>query len=95
MNFSEKWSLQPQKLADQYRHLADWIDQNKHIPWHIDIDWTSVSLLIHLHDDIFFQLFKEETPLEFQDRQGTTFRLQSANLIFTCFVPHLQQKETA
>lgn len=95
MNFSQKWCIEPQKLAEQYRHLATWIDQSKQIPWHIDIDWTNVSLLIHLHDEVFFQLFKEETPLEFQDRQGTTFRLHNSNLIFTCFVPHLQQKETA
>lgn len=95
MNFSQQWSLQPRKLAEQYRHLASWMEQTEQIPWHIDVDWTNVSLLIHLHDDVFFQLFKEESLLEFQDRQGTTFRLQNSNLIFTCFVPRIEQKETA
>ena len=95
MDFSQNWCIQPYRIAEQYRHLAEWIERTNHIPWHIDIDWTNVSLLIHLHDDVFFHEFKEETPLQFQDRQGTTFRLNNSNLVFTCFVPHLQQKESA
>ena len=46
--FFQKWCIEPQKLAEQYRHLAIWIEANDQLPWHIDIDWTNVSLLIHL-----------------------------------------------
>jgi len=95
MHVSQQWTERSQQLSEQYHHLANWIQKTGIIPWHIDIDWTDVSLLIHLHDDIFFQIFENEALLQFEDRQGCTWRRHDSHLNFTCFIPHLQQRKSA
>ena len=85
------WDNSITQLAEQYRILADWIEECSIIPWHVDVNWSRDTLTVHLREETFFRLFQGKQAVQNTDLQGITWRIQNLGLAFTCFVPHSLQ----
>ena len=95
MNTSTLWFHHTAHIANQYRALADWIEETSIMTWHVSFDWNSNRLVVHIHDNCFFATFAAADLQCSEDMLGVTSQCIHNGLQFTCFVPHLSQKESA
>ena len=84
----DKWSHTIHRLSEQYRSLADWMEKHELIPYHVGVNWSRDTLIIHLREENFLRIFQGKQAKQTSDAQGTTWTLDSEKLIFTCFIPH-------
>ena len=82
------WASPVQKISEQYRLLADWMEKNDELPWHVGTNWSKDALLVHLQAKSFLRLFQGRYASQNSDTQGVTWTIASEGLLFTSFIPH-------
>ena len=76
-----------QLLAEKYRALASWMEFHDVLPWHVGINWSRDGLIVHLREQSFSRIFAKREVEMIIDDQGTTWTVESEQILFTCFVP--------
>lgn len=85
------WLQHSAYLANLYKNLAEWIERQSIIPWHVHYDHNDNLLIVHMPEQMFFDIFIGETIHSTNETLGYNYTVQKNGLLFTCFVPHRQQ----
>ena len=92
LHSTKNWNSPVKKLSEQYRLLADWMDTNDELPWHVGINWAQDALIVHLREATFLRVFQGLYANQNADAQGVTWTIDAHGLLFTCFIPHTPSK---
>lgn len=85
------WVKHSAHMANLYKNLAEWIEQHSIIPWHVHYDHNDNLLIVHIPEQMFFDVFTGDPIHSTNETLGHNYTVYKNGLLFTCFVPHIQQ----